>query len=236
MMISSHRAGSPTFTNKAHWWRCCDAITQIFTLASKSQLGKSDFAAYRQESRDDVSAYLLTKFALYDAAYGVNEGDFDILFNSVIDVLYNQEVKYQLEREYPRTREEVIQTLVRIVASERRAFDHGYGRSETEDSLFHTTIFDHKRHGQPGEEAMDISEMKKEIRNMEEETNPTFGATNANVTATLWPSARVIPYQLVATPMKGKLIQKAYATNAISQNTKQLIAERDKRDSKKKEK
>ena len=78
-------------------------------------------------------------------------------------------VQYQLGREYPRTSEEVKQTLVRIVAAERRAFDHGYGRSETKDGLFHTTILDHKRHGQPEEEAMDISEMKEEIRNMEEE-------------------------------------------------------------------
>ena len=100
-------------------------------------------------------------FALHDAAYGVNQGDFDTLLNSVIDGLYNREVKYQLGGEYPWTREEVKQTLVRIVAAERRAFDHGYGRSETKDGLFHTTILDHKRHSQPEEEAMDISEMKK---------------------------------------------------------------------------
>ena len=50
------------------------------------------------------------------------------------------------------------QTLVRIVAAESKAYDHGYGgRSETKDGLFHTTILDHKRHGPPEEEAMDIS-------------------------------------------------------------------------------
>ena len=48
VMISSHQAGSPTFTDNAHWWRYVNAITQIFTPASESQLAKSEFAAYRQ--------------------------------------------------------------------------------------------------------------------------------------------------------------------------------------------
>ena len=89
--------------------------------------------AYRQAPREDVSAYLSTNFALYDAAYGVNQGDFDTLLNSIIDGLYNREIKYQLGREYPRTCEEVKQTLIKIIAAERRAFDHEYGRSETKD-------------------------------------------------------------------------------------------------------
>ena len=106
-------------------------------------MAKSEFTAYQQAPREDVSAYLSTKFALYDAAYRVNQGHFDTLLTSVIDGLYNREVKYQLGGEYPWTREEVKQTLVRIVAAERRAFNHGYGRSETKDGLFHTTILDH---------------------------------------------------------------------------------------------
>ena len=67
-MMSSHRAASPTFKNNARWWRYCDAITQIFNPASESQLAKSEFAAYRQAPREDMSTYLSTKYALYDAA------------------------------------------------------------------------------------------------------------------------------------------------------------------------
>ena len=94
VMISSHRAGSPTFTNNVHWWSYCDSIIQIFCPASESQPAKSEFAAYRQAPREDVFAYVSTKFASFDAAYGADHGDFDILLNAVIDGLYSREVKY----------------------------------------------------------------------------------------------------------------------------------------------
>ena len=44
--------------------------------------------------------------ALFDVAYD-NGGDFDTLFQGMIDGLYNKEIKYLLGSTYPRNREEI---------------------------------------------------------------------------------------------------------------------------------
>ena len=106
----------------------------IFAPEQESQLAKSEIKSYKQSPREDTSTYFSTKCALFDVAYE-NGGDFDSLFQSMIDGLYNHEVKYQLGITYPRTRKEIKLHLVRIVAAERRAYEHGFGysRSESKD-------------------------------------------------------------------------------------------------------
>ena len=127
-----------------------------------------------------------------------NGGDFDSLFKSIINGLYNREVKYQLGSTYPRTREEIKLHLVRIVAAERRAYEHGYSRSESKDGLWHTTVLDVPKHNHRlDEEPMDISAMQSVITSMEDELlaasdGKKLDKSDANDLDTLLSSVKVV--------------------------------------------
>ena len=135
----------------------------ILAPERESQLAKSELSSYRQSAREDVFSYLSTKYALFEVAYN-NVGDFDTLFQVVIDSIFNKELKYQLGSTYPRDREEIKLHLVRIVAAERRAYAQGYSKSESKDGLWHTTVLDVLQHAErTDEEPMDISAMQSVI-------------------------------------------------------------------------
>ena len=99
-MVTNHRPGSETYNSHPYFWQYVIFIQGIFAPEQESQLAKSEFKSYEQSPRKDISSYFSTKCALFDVAYE-NGGDFDTLFQSIIDGLYNCEVKYQLESTYP---------------------------------------------------------------------------------------------------------------------------------------
>ena len=168
-MVSHYRYGSEQYNAHPYFWQFAVFIQGIFAPEQESQLAKSEFKSYKQAPKEDVSTYFSTKCALFDVAYEQG-GDFETLFQSIIDGLMNKEVKYQLGSTYPRNREEIKLNLVRIAAAERRAYEHGYSRSETKDGLYHTTVLDvSKRNQRLDEEPMDISAMRSVINSMEEE-------------------------------------------------------------------
>ena len=112
---------------------------------------------------EDVSSYFATKRALWEVAYyqdGRATGNFDNYLNEVIRGLCNKEVKLQLRRANPRTVEEIEQTLIRIVANERAAYEQGYSRSETKDGLYHTTIMQRRPVTEQQDEQMDITALR----------------------------------------------------------------------------
>ena len=168
-LVTSHKAGSETYNAYPYFWQFALFIQGIFAPEQESQLAKSEFKSYKQSSKEDVSSYFSTKCALFDVAYDQG-GDFDTLFQSIVDGLFNREVKYQLGSTYPRTREDIKLNLVRIAAAERRAYEHGYSRSESKDGLWHTTILDVPKYNpRADEEPMDLSAMQSVITSMEEE-------------------------------------------------------------------
>ena len=178
-MANLHRRGSTTYANARTWRDYVVALEKIFAPPAESQLAKEEFKNYKQKPMEDVSSYLATKRALWEVAYyqdGRAIGNFDNYLDEVILGLCNKEVKLQLRRANPRTMEEIEQTLIRIVANERAAYEQGYSRSETKDGLYHTTIMQRRPVTEQKDEPMDITALRNQIKAMESQMEENINA------------------------------------------------------------
>ena len=178
-MVNLHRRGYPTYTNARTWRDYVYALEHIFAPPAESQLAKEEFKNYKQKPMEDVSSYLATKRSLWEVAYyqnGQSTGNFDNYLDEIILGLCNKEVKLQLRRANPRTKEEIEQVLIRIVANERAAYEQGYSRSETKDGLYHTTIMQRRQNTEHQTEAMDITALRNQVKAMESQMEENINA------------------------------------------------------------
>ena len=164
-MINLHREGTRTYTENVTWRDYAGAIEMIFAPRAESQLAKQEFKSYKQGNTEDMSSYLATKRALYEVAYPNNTGNFDTLFDEVINGIVNREVKRELRMRNPQNAEAMEVAAVQIVANVRAAYENGYGLSESKDGLYHTTMLGVRRNQ---EEPMDVNAMRRKLKSMED--------------------------------------------------------------------
>ena len=166
-MIACHSQNSETYQKNVTWRDYAAAIEMVFAPRAESQLAKQEFKSFKQAPMDDISSYLATKCNLFEIAYPGGTGSFDNLLEEVIDGICNREVKRELKLRDPQNVQEMHRLAVQIVAHVRAAYDKGYSHSESRDGLHHTTMTRVQNRSQ--EEPMDVSSMKRQIQEMEEQ-------------------------------------------------------------------
>ena len=140
-------------------------LTTLFAPSSESELAKTEFGAYKQRAKEDISSYISKKTALYKIAYG-DEGAFSILCEKLIDGIYSNVVKRQVRRAQPQDEVALRQACVENVAIERSTFLKGYSESTSLAGLESTT---RTHSSEPHSDKMEVSEINLEGNDEDED-------------------------------------------------------------------
>ena len=111
------------------------ALRSVFEPAAESEMARIDFRSRVQNTGEDISAYLTTKYALYENAFREGERSFSVLLTAAIEGIRNNVIKRLVQRANPETETELRNAAIRAVANERAAYRAGYAESTSLDGL-----------------------------------------------------------------------------------------------------
>ena len=163
LRVMSMLRTSPTWNAAATFEAYMTAIGAVFQPEAESQLARTEFRACKQGRNEDMQTFMSRKIQLWMQAFPVGERNFSTLMDDCCDSICNPVVRRRLKHSDVTTKEEMVETVLSIVAKERQCVMGGYGESSNLEGLALSTVVfkaTTNQYDEYGDERMDISAIK----------------------------------------------------------------------------